>query len=232
MSTEETSHSAKTSSQISLPAAIVAGALFISGAILFVGNQSATNAEGDGANVSVRPPSAQDHIVGSPEASVVIVEYADLQCPYCQLIHPTLERIVSESNGTVAWVFRHLPLESIHPEARPAAEAAECVAGLAGNDAFWKFTDTVLNDQEGIGSALYAKTAASLSVDPTAFANCISKKTYTDRIDVDLAEAVTNGAQGTPYTVVVGKKGDPVPFSGALPYAQIMAVIKLVQSRQ
>ncbi len=212
--------------------AIIAGAVLISGAILFVGNQSSTGAEGGGAEVSIRPPSSQDHIIGSPNAPIVIVEYADLQCPYCQLIHPTLQRIVSESNGTVAWVFRNLPLESIHPEARPAAEAAECVAGLAGNDAFWKFTDTVLNDQRGIGSALYAKTAASLGIDPAAFANCISKKTYTDRIDVDLAEAVTNGAQGTPFSVVVGKKGDPVPFSGALPYERIMLVIKLVQSRQ
>lgn len=232
MSEEGAHHHKKESFELTLPVAIVAGAVLISAAILFVGHQSATSAEsGGGSNLSIRPPSSQDHIIGSPNAPVVIVEYADLQCPYCTLIHPTLKRIVSESNGNIAWVFRNLPLESIHPEARPAAEAAECVAGLKGNDAFWKFTDAIFNDQQDIDAALYARTAASLGIDPKAFSDCVAQKRYTDRIDLDSAEAITNGAQGTPFSVVVGKKTSQA-FSGALPYERIMAVIKPVQSRQ
>lgn len=221
----------KESSALSLPVAIVAGAILISASILFVGRGSSASPTGS-ADLSVRPASAEDHIIGSPNAPVVIVEYADLQCPYCALIHPTLNRIVSESNGQIAWVFRNFPLDSIHPEARPAAEAAECVAALKGNDAFWKFTAALFADQQDIGSDFFAKTAASLGTDPAAFAACISKKSYDGRIDADLAEAVQNGGQGTPFTVVVGKKGAPVAFSGALPYAQIMAVINSVKNRQ
>lgn len=228
---EASGHAKKEGLQLSLPAAIVFGALVIAGAILIAGRDGAAGAGGN-ASINIRPPSAEDHIIGSPNAPVVIVEYADLQCPYCGLIRPSLQKIVSESNGKIAWVFRNLPLESIHPEARPAAEAAECVAGLAGNDAFWKFEEAVFADQQHIGATLYVKSAAALGIDSKSFLDCIAQKRYTDRITSDSGEAVANGAQGTPFTVVVGKKGDPIPFSGALPYEQILAVIKLVQSRQ
>lgn len=228
---ETSTHSVKKDSPLSLPVAIVAGAILISAAILFVG-RGAGGAVAGGAKADIRTPTSQDHIIGSPDAPVLVVEYADLQCPYCNLIHPTLKKIVEESNGEVAWVFRHFPLESIHPEARPAAFAAECVAAQLGNEAFWKFVDELYANQEELGGALYAKKAAELGADFNRFTDCLNKKPYAARVAADLSEAVLNGGQGTPFTIVLGKKGDSTVFSGALPYEQIQAVINSIKNRQ
>ena len=87
----------------------------------------------------VPPVDATDHVQGDPsKAAVTIVEYSDYECPYCARFHPTLEQIVSESSGSVAWVYRHWP---IHQNSMAKLVAAECVAQLKGNDAFWKYTD-------------------------------------------------------------------------------------------
>lgn len=100
----------------------------------------------EGAKATIRMPSASDHIIGSATAPIVLVEYSDFQCPYCQMVHPTLKRIAEESNGTIAWVYRNFPLYQIHPQATPAALAAECIAAQLGNEAFWSFADTIFGN--------------------------------------------------------------------------------------
>lgn len=79
-----------------------------------------------------------DHLVGNPDAAVVIVEYSDYECPYCKIFHKTLEKIVTESNGNVAWIYRHWP---IHQFSFDKLVAAECVDELEGNDAFWEYSE-------------------------------------------------------------------------------------------
>jgi len=81
-----------------------------------------------------------DHILGNPEAPVMIIEYSDLECPFCKRFSGTMKEIVAESNGNVAWVYRHW---IVHPGALAKAGAAECVNKLKGNDAFWKYIDLV-----------------------------------------------------------------------------------------
>ena len=224
---------------LSMPITIIIGAIIIAGTIYLTRAPSAApknDVQGEQnapLNISIRPASAQDHIIGSPNAPIVLVEYSDFQCPFCSLIFPTLKKIVADSNGQIAWVYRNLPLPpTMHPNARPAAEAAECVAAELGNSAYWKFIDTVFTHQQSIGDAFYHKTAVALGADPTAFDACTEKQTYDARIVADETEAGNNGGSGTPYTIIVGKKGAPVPFSGALPEAQILAKIKQVQVRQ
>jgi protein-disulfide isomerase len=102
---------------------------------------AAVNTQGSAA--TVRAPSSSDHIIGSPTAPIVLIEYSDFQCPFCQMIHVTLKQIVSESNGEVAWVYRHFPLYQIHPQAEPAANASECIFDQLGDSAFWTFANTV-----------------------------------------------------------------------------------------
>jgi len=70
----------------------------------------------------------------------MIIEYSDLECPYCKRLNGTMKEIIAESNGQVAWVYRHW---IVHPNALPKAGAAECVAKLNGNDAFWKYVDLI-----------------------------------------------------------------------------------------
>jgi len=180
---------------------------------------------------NVPPVSAADHIVGSVTAPIALIEYSDFQCPYCSMVYPTLKRIVEESNGQIAWVHRNLPLESIHPQARPAALAAECVADELGNDAFWSFTDAVMNNQSKMSPAYYATIAAQLGANEQTFASCVSTEKFGTKIDTESADAQASGGLGTPFTIVAGN-GIQVPVSGALPYAQFKAVIQAVQSRQ
>ncbi|MBI2036161.1 thioredoxin domain-containing protein, partial [Candidatus Microgenomates bacterium] len=90
---------------------------------------------------TIRPVSDSDHIRGSKDARLSLVEYSDLECPFCKSFHPTMQKILQDYDGKVRWVYRHFPLDSIHPKARPAALAAECVASLGGNDKFWNHVD-------------------------------------------------------------------------------------------
>ena len=80
---------------------------------------------------------AEDHLFGNPDAPVTIIEYSDFECPYCARFHPTLEQVVAESNGSVNWVYRHWPIHNTIEK----LVAAECVAKIKGNDAFWKYAD-------------------------------------------------------------------------------------------
>lgn len=82
-----------------------------------------------------------DHVVGNADAKVTIIEYADFECPFCKGFQPTLKRIVQESNGNVRWIYRNFPLINLHQHAFEKAVAAECIAKIKGNDAFWKYGD-------------------------------------------------------------------------------------------
>lgn len=213
---------------------LVAGFL-IAGAILFVNlNPTAAPPAADGtlpASTAVPAPSADDHIIGDPNAPIVLIEYLDFECYYCMQANPTFKRLVEEGGGKVAWVMRHMPLESIHPEARPAGLAAECIAEQLGNDGWWAFADSMFADQTNMGNARYLALAGQLGADTAKYMSCISSKKYDAKLDEQSADAQVAGAQGTPYTIVWGY-GAAVPLSGALPYKQFASVIKAVQSRQ
>ena len=79
-----------------------------------------------------------DHILGNPDAPIVVIEYSDYECPYCKNFDATMKQIVTESDGNVAWIYRHWP---IHQGSFEKLVAAECVAKLKGNDAFWKYSE-------------------------------------------------------------------------------------------
>jgi protein-disulfide isomerase len=213
---------------------IIAG-IIVAGAIVFTNYnhpqaQTAVAAQAAGvvaaASAQVPPPSASDHLIGSPTAPIVLIEYSDFQCPYCSMIYPTLKKIVSESNGQVAWAYREFPLYQIHPQAMPAANAAECIAAQLGNTGFWQYADTIFGDQSKLTPAYSAQLAKQFGADPAKYAACIAASTYQSKIDADTAEAEAAGGQGTPFTVIVNTKtGKQTPVSGALPYAQLVAAI-------
>lgn len=221
--------------EISPAIAIIIAGVVIAGAIVFTRSQPvaggpALAAAADTTKAEIRPPAAGDYRVGAQDAPIVIVEYSDFQCPYCNLINPTLRKIVSESNGQIAWVYRHLPLTSMHPEAEPAANASECVGAQLGQEGFWKFADQIFANQQLMNAAYYAQTAKALGADMAAYSQCIAQKTYQYKVTADATEAASNGAGGTPFVVVVNTKTNKTTsFAGALPYAQIMAAVRRVE---
>ncbi|HVU80098.1 MAG TPA: thioredoxin domain-containing protein [Candidatus Paceibacterota bacterium] len=221
--------------EISPALAILVCGVLISGSILFVNLHPSSTAAADPntlpADAHVPAPSASDHIYGSLNAPIVLVEYSDFQCPYCQMVHPTLKRLVDESSGKIAWVYREYPLASLHPQARPAALAAECIADELGNDAFWKFADTIFADQTKMSPEYYAQLAAQFGANPATFASCVSSEKFAGKLAAQTLEAQQNGGNGTPFTVIVGA-GSQVPVSGAQAYETFKGVIDAMLARQ
>lgn len=141
--------------KIAVPIAIVlagglmAGALYLSNSKsnAAVAPAAATQtATTQAANVKIRPVSPNEHILGSPNAQVTIVEYSDTECPFCKEFQSTLHQVINDygPSGEVAWVYRYFPIASLHPRSEKEAEAVECSSQLGGETVFWniwmKFT--------------------------------------------------------------------------------------------
>jgi protein-disulfide isomerase len=173
----------------------------------------------------------EDHIRGSLDAPVILVEYSDYECPFCSRFHPTVQQVLEEYGDQVAWVYRHFPLTSIHPQAQISAEASECVAQLGGNDAFWQYTD-LLFEKVGLGDAATALSeenlvayAAQIGVSSSAVQSCLDNGETTKLVSEDAAGGRSAGITGTPGTVVVTQEGEYELISGALPFEQISSAI-------
>lgn len=222
-----------------LPASILIAALLISGSLVYsTGKKSGSsdleaNLGGAAGNqptpVKLEPVSKNDHVFGNPDAPVKIVEFSDLECPFCKRFHPTMKQIVADYKGEVAWVYRHFPLDEIHTKARKEAEASECAAELGGNEKFWEFVDGVFAitpSNDGLDLAKLPQIAKDVGLDANAFDSCLQTGRYADKVARAREEALRAGAQGTPYSVVIDKKGKQYTINGALPYADVKAVVE------
>ena len=165
----------------------------------------------------------KDHQRGASNPKVTLIEYSDFECPYCAQFHPTAQKLLQEYSE-MAWVYRHFPLDQIHPDARPAANASECISALGGNTAFWKFADEVFPNQQTALKDL-AGSAVKAGVDKTAFQSCLDAKKYDSIVDSDYQGGVTAGVTGTPGNFIVNDKGEVWFIPGALPYEQIKQVV-------
>ena len=182
------------------------------------------------APVDVPFATADDHIRGSLDALVYIIEYSDLECPYCKQNHQTLQALKDEYGDKVAWVFRHFPLPSLHPKALAEAEAAECVGELGGNDAFWKFVDNVFEvtpGNNGLDFALVPDLAKEAGVLADEFQECWDSGRHRSTVEEHYTQAASAGADGTPYNVIIFQEGDVrVPLPGAYPKETFKDVIE------
>ena len=194
--------------------------------------------EADARIAKLRPVTKdRDHIRGDPAAPVTLVEYSDFECPFCKRFHPTVKRLVDESNGQLKWVYRHLPLDELHPvKARKEAVASECAAELGGNDAFWKFADrffelTPSNNRTDIDTVL-PRIASEIGLDKARFASCLASGRHDRRIAEDVQDAAATGGRGTPWSLIVSKSGKTYPLSGAQPYAAVKQLVELAREEK
>lgn len=239
----------KQKDNLSIPLAIVFSGILIAGAILFTEKPTTTVAVADqvpaktqaGADTQEADPAllaikSDDHVLGNPNADVVIVEYSDAQCPFCQRFHETMLKVmdVYGKNGQLAYVYRHFPLEQIHPYAQKAAEGLECAAEIGGNDAFWKLVDKYFEpDTVSVAADQIPKLAAAIGLDQDKMATCIASGKYEARVRRDFTEGVTIGVKGTPYTVIWNKKtGKQMAINGAYPYDNVKTVVGIVAASQ
>ena len=177
--------------------------------------------------ITMRAVSKDDHLRGDKNAKVTIVEYSDMECPFCQSFHVTMQQVMTAYAGKVNWVYRHFPLDSLHPEARGKAEAAECVADLGGNDAFWKFIDADFGTP-GFALANVTDAAAAAGVDAKKFADCYNAKKFATAVQDDATDAASAGANGTPYSVIIGADGSKTPINGAIPFERVKVMLDAI----
>ena len=151
------------------------------------------------------PISPRNPSWGSRTALVTIVEFSDLQCPFCARVQPTLSAL-RESYGpdNLRIVWKNSPL-SFHPNARPAAEAAMGVFELAGAQAFWRFHDAAFNDQRSLGPDSYERWARAAGVsDGGSFRAGLLARRWADAVDADVRDAEALSVNGTPAFFVNG----------------------------
>ena len=226
--------------KIIIPVAIVLAGALIAAAIYFTqskpihapvaGGQNAAPAD-----VKIAPITSADHIRGKLDAKVTIVDYSDLECPFCKQFHSTLKQIFDQYGPTnqVAWVYRHFPLD-IHPKSRKESEASECAQELGGSDVFWKYVDAVYattTSNNTLDPAKLPVIADQIGLDKTAFTTCLNSGKYAAKVDAQYNDARNAGGNGTPYTILV-INGQNIPLVdnagnglGALPYAQFKSII-------
>lgn len=247
MTENETQNSNTTSSGTSyaLPASIIVAAALIAGAWVYSTGLKNTNQAGGPNNpqlgqvsnpspqsetIILKSVDASDHIRGSASAPVKIVEYSDLECPFCKSFHKTMQNVMAEygASGKVAWIYRHYPLDALHPKARTSSEGAECATEQGGNDKFWAYTDkyfsmTPSNNQ--VDLAILPQIAQSIGIDVNKFNACVSAKKFETKINASIKDAEGAGAQGTPYSVVIAKDGKTYAINGAESYENVKVII-------
>lgn len=141
--------------------------------------------------------------LGTIEAPVRIIEFSDFQCPFCAEVSTSLRKLRDRYPGKVAVVYRHFPLENIHPHAFTAATAAEC-AGEQGR--FEAFHDVLFAAQDSIGKRPWSAYAAEAAVsDTAAFGRCVRDQRFAARVRHDMAEAQRAGVAATPSFIFDGR---------------------------
>jgi protein-disulfide isomerase len=145
---------------------------------------------------------------GNPEAPVMIVEFSDYQCPYCQRVEPTVKELLAKYGDKVSLAYRDLPLRQIHPQAQIAAEASRC-AEEQGK--FWEYHDQLFA-APALDRDSLVQYARDLKLDDKQFDSCLTSGKYKADIDKDLREGMQAGVNGTPGFFING-----VTLSGAQP---------------
>jgi len=243
---------------LAVPAAIIIFILVIAGAVYYRSNidpsdnLAATSAAtatssselakiiqpAEGINLaSLRDVDLTDKIRGEANAPIKVIVYTDLECPACKYFHNQLR--ATENNyvntGKVAIIYRPFPLESLHPvKAVNEFMAAECVSELGGNEKYLQFIDKIFEitpSNNGLDPAKLSETAQTLGVDIKSFDSCLTAKKYNDKIQAGVQEAITLGAQGTPFFVIVAKD-QKIPVFGGLPAERLAAAFDLLLADQ
>jgi protein-disulfide isomerase len=144
----------------------------------------------------------RDHVRGPDDASVTLLEYGDLECPYCGRAETVIRELLSDF-GDLRYVWRHLPLNDVHPHAQMAAEAAEA-AGAQGK--FWEMHDTMLAHQGDLTLRDILGYAQDLGLDPDEFKAAVRKRKGSGRIAEDVESADLSGVSGTPTFFINGHR--------------------------
>ena len=139
-----------------------------------------------------------EHVLGSVDAKIVMVEYSDIDCPFCRRFHPVMEQIVK-------------------------ARATECVSAALGNDAFWNYTNTLFTTDVSIDKL--DDEAVKIGMSSDDFKTCMNSTAPDEAVQADIQSGIALGTKGTPNTIIVNSKGEQEIVQGAADYASVKAKI-------
>jgi Na+/H+ antiporter NhaA len=166
----------------------------------------------------------RDHVRGSPDAPVTLVEYGDYQCPYCGHAEDTIRELLDSFGDDLRYVWRQLPLNDVHPNAQMAAEAAEAAAAQG---AFWEMHDTLLAHQDELTPRALRRYAADVGLDVGRFWEELRRREHAPRIADDVASADASGVAGTPSFFINGRR-----HAGAYDVATLSEAVRKARARE
>jgi Na+/H+ antiporter NhaA len=164
----------------------------------------------------------RDHIRGSEDAPVTLVEYGDFECPYCGQAEPVIRELLSDF-GDLRYVWRHLPLNDVHPRAQLAAEGAEAAAEQG---AFWEMYDLLLNRQDALRPSDLIGYAEELGLDSERFAEDLRTHVGAARVAEDVDGADLSSVSGTPTFFVNDRR-----HYGAYDVGTLSAAVRAARAR-
>jgi Na+/H+ antiporter NhaA len=173
-------------------------------------------------DLDIEVDAERDHIRGPLEAPVTVVEYGDFECPYCGQAEPVVRELLREF-GDVRYVWRHVPLNDVHPHAQLAAEAAEAAAT---QDMFWPMHDLLLEHQDALRPADLIRYAEQLGLDIERFSSQLRKHAGANRIAEDVNSADLSQVSGTPTFFINGLR-----HYGAYDIATLSAAVRAAKAR-
>jgi Na+/H+ antiporter NhaA len=165
----------------------------------------------------------RDHIRGAPDAPVTLLEYGDYECPYCGQAEEVIRQVLASFGDDVRYVWRHLPLNDVHPSAQLAAEASEAAAAQG---AFWPMHDTLLAHQDELRPMHLRHYAEELGLDVERFADALRRREHLPRVAEDVATADASGVAGTPSFFINGRR-----HYGAYDIAALSAAVRAARNR-
>jgi Na+/H+ antiporter NhaA len=145
----------------------------------------------------------RDHVRGSDDAPVTLVEYGDYECPYCGRAEPVVRELLDTFGDDLRYVWRHLPLNDVHVNAQNAAEASEAAAAQG---AFWEMHDKLIHNQDQLGAPDPERHAEELGLDVERFRDEMRRRVYAPRVSEDVASADESGVAGTPGFFINGRR--------------------------
>ena len=147
----------------------------------------------------------RDHVQGSIDAPVTLVQYGDYECPYCGEAYPIVKDTQARLGEQLRFVFRNFPISTSHPHAEHAAEAAEA-AGAQGR--FWEMHDHLYENQRHLADKDLRSYAQALDLDLDLFDKELAEHVHTDRVHEDFMSGVRSGVNGTPTFFINGLRHD------------------------
>jgi protein-disulfide isomerase len=164
-----------------------------------------------------------DPTLGDDNASLVIVEFSDFQCPFCKASFPGIREFIENNDGKIKYIYRDFPVDEIHTEARMAAEAGAC-AHSQGK--FWQLHDRMFQNQNDLSKVSILNYAKQSGINMKTFETCLEERRYQDEVEKDRAVGIELGVRGTPTWFINGEK-----LEGSIPIEVWDQIFKTLEER-